>query len=187
LEVIPSETTGFPDPPGIGTTFVLNDRFDTSNDFFGGELGFSVDWARQRWSLELLSRIAIGNTNQKVTISGDNTATAPDDTVETKQGGLLTQDSNIGRYERDEFSVIPQVGLTGGYLITDQLKFTVGYSLLYWSRVVRPGDQIDLEVNPGKIDFDPLAGDLDPARPRFEFRDTDIWAHGLNVGLDYHW
>lgn len=187
LEVIPSETPGFPDPPGIGTTFLLTDQFDTSNEFFGGDIGFQIDWERRRWSLELLSRLAIGNTRQRVNISGSNIATAPDGSVETKQGGLLTQDSNIGRYERDEFSVIPEIGITGGYLITDQLRFTLGYSLLYWSRVVRPGDQIDLEVNPGKIDFDPDPNDEVPARPSFAFRDTDIWAHGLNVGLDYRW
>jgi len=187
LEVIPSNTPGFPSPPGIGTTFHLTDQFDTSNEFFGGDIGFQVDWERRRWSLELLSRLAIGNTRQRVNISGSNIATAPDGSVAVKQGGLLTQDSNIGRHERNEFSVIPEIGITGGYLVTQQLRLTFGYTLLYWSRVVRPGDQIDLEVNPGKIDFEPEPDDEYPARPAFAFRDTDIWAHGLNVGLDYRW
>lgn len=191
LEVVESETPGFPDPVGIGTTFVLNDNFVTSNEFFGGEIGFSLDWERRRWSLELLSRLAIGNTRQQVDISGDTTETFEGDT-RTKAGGLLSQDSNIGRYERNEFSVIPEIGITGGYLITDQLRFTLGYTLLYWSRVARPGDQIDLTVNPDKVGFPPVPLPPDyspdvPARPAFAFRDTDIWAHGLNAGLDYRW
>ena len=60
---------------------------------------------------------------------------------------------------------------------------TVGYSFIYWSRVVRPGDQIELDVNPDLLppELDPVEGAL---RPRFAFNDTDYWLHGLNVGLE---
>ena len=59
--------------------------------------------------------------------------------------------------------------------------------------MVRPGDQIDLRVNPDWLDLpaDPsLLPDPDtiqPQSPEFVFRDTDIWAHGLNAGIDYRW
>ncbi len=53
--------------------------------------------------------------------------------------------------------------------------------------MARPGDQIDLNVNPNKIDFVDSVADDEPATPAFVFRDTDIWAQGLNVGLDYRW
>jgi hypothetical protein len=62
----------------------------------------------------------------------------------------------------------------------------VGYSLIYWSRVVRPGDQIDLDVNPDYLPpaTTPVTG---PARPRFVFRESDFWAQGLSVGGDLRW
>ena len=173
-------------PPALGTTFLVNDNFSTSNEFFGGELGFLYDWQYKRWSLEMLTRLAIGRTQQRVNISGFTVNTPLGGPSETGTGGLLTQTSNIGQYDRDELSVLPQIGFTAGYMLTDRLKLTGGYTFLYWSRVVRPGDQIDLEVNPELIPFEG-SGDGIPARPQFTFRDTDFWAHGINAGLEYQW
>ena len=39
--------------------------------------------------------------------------------------------------------------MTGGYQVTDHLKVTVGYDLLYWSAVVRAADQIAVEPTTG--------------------------------------
>ncbi|WP_299009694.1 BBP7 family outer membrane beta-barrel protein, partial [uncultured Caulobacter sp.] len=77
----------------------------------------------------------------------------PGEDPETRSGGLLAQDSNIGNYERNELSVLPQLGVTLGYKLTERLKLTGGYTFVYWSNVVRPGDQIDPEVNPGNLPF----------------------------------
>ena len=160
-----------------------------SNEFFGGEIGFLVDWQKRRWSLEMLSKLAIGSTRQHVNIHGQ---TLRDDQL-FDGIGLLAQPSNSGTFDRDEFSVIPQLGLNAGYLLTERLRFTVGYTLLYWSRVARPGDQIDLRVNPDWLDLatDPASqpdpSTIQPQSPEFVFRDTDIWAHGFNAGLDYSW
>jgi hypothetical protein len=145
------------------------------------------DWSYKRWSFEFLSRLAIGRTRQRVAINGFTTITPPGDPAETGVGGLLTQTSNIGEYERNELSVLPQLGFTAGYNLTDRLKLVGGYTFIYWSRVARPGDQIDLEVNPELLPFNPAPGDGLPARPQFTFRDTDFWAHGINAGLEYQW
>jgi hypothetical protein len=170
------------------TTLMVNDAFGTSNEFFGGEFGFLWEWEHRRWSLEFLSKLAIGNTRQHVMINGSTTRDLNDGSgPETRTGGLLAQTSNIGNYQRDQFSVIPEVGVTAGYLLTDRLRFTFGYTLLYWSRVVRPGDHIDLEVNPNLLPFAATAGPALPARPQFVFRDTDFWGQGVNVGFDYRY
>ena len=190
--------------PVIGDKIDVQDRFATENEFFGGEIGYETNWKHNRWSLNLLSKVAIGTTRQSVGISGfteiDGTRTA---------GGLLTQRfeldgadpvdpsddvvvGNIGNYERNEFSMIPEIGLTLGYNLTPRLKLTSGYTLLYWSNVVRPGDQIDLDVNGNMLRRDPV---LPPTttlivqddHPRFEFHQTDLWAHGLNFGAEYTW
>ncbi|WP_428307557.1 BBP7 family outer membrane beta-barrel protein [Lacipirellula sp.] len=181
LEVIAPSTD-------VGTTFQVNDIFQTSNEFVGGELGFLWDWEYRRWSLELLSKLGIGSTRQRVNINGYTVRTEPGAASETGSGGLLAQDSNIGQYERNELSVLPQLGVTLGYKLTERLKLTGGYTFLYWSNVVRPGDQIDLEVNPGNLPFaNPPDPDGLPARPQFTYRQNDFWAHGLSAGLEYQW
>lgn len=172
-----------------GTTFLIDDVFGTSNQFVGGDIGFAVDWQRRRWSMEFNSRLAIGSTRQRVFINGQ---TLRDDQL-FPRNGILAQPSNDGVHERDEFSVLPEVGLTAGYQVTDRLRLTLGYTLLYWSRVVRPGDQIDTRVNPAWLDLPQDPADLpdpstiQPQSPEFVFRDTDLWAHGINAGLDYRW
>jgi hypothetical protein len=171
------------------TTFLIDDVFETDNEFFGGEIGFLVDWQKRRWSLEMLSKLAIGSTNQRVRISGQTIR----DGQTFPNIGLLAQPSNVGVYERDEFSVIPEIGVTAGYQITERLRLTAGYTLLYWSQVVRPGDQIDLRVNPQWLNLPtdpedlPDPNTIQPQSPEFVFRQTDIWAHGLSAGIDYRW
>jgi hypothetical protein len=172
---------------GPQTEIYGQDRFHTENEFFGGELGFLWEWEYQRWSVELLSLLAIGNNRQAVDISG---FTARDTNlgggIETKEGLLLTQTTNIGSYSRNEFSVIPQIGATVGFQMTPRFRFTGGYTLMYWGNVVRPGDQIDLHVNPDYLDFLP-GNDGAPFRPAFAFNETDLWAHGINLGGEYRW
>jgi hypothetical protein len=182
----------------VGDAFDVNDHFATRNDFFGGEVGFMMEWERRRWSLGFLSKVAIGNTRQRVDINGSTTF----DGEETAVGGLLTQSydhpggftvGNIGRYERNEFSMLPELGATLGYCVTPRFKLTAGYTLLYWSNVVRPGDQIDIDVNGNLIPSNLDGEGVDPDEvvpgdhPRFEFRQTDLWAQGINLGGEYRW
>jgi hypothetical protein len=165
------------------TTFLINEAFNASNQFFGGEIGFAVDWQRRRWSLEFLSKLAIGSTRQRVSISGQ---TIRDGELFANRS-LLANDGNIGDYQRDQFSVIPEIGFTAGYALTERLRLVAGYTLLYWTRVARPGDQIDLRVNPAWLDLPSDPSTVNPANPEFVFRDSDIWAQGFSIGADYRW
>jgi hypothetical protein len=61
----------------------------------------------------------------------------------------------------------------------------VGYTILYWTNVLRPGDQIDREINSTL-----LAGEtpsLPPLRPMFDFKETNALVQGLNVGAEFCW
>jgi hypothetical protein len=61
----------------------------------------------------------------------------------------------------------------------------VGYSFLYWSNVVRPGDQIDRTVNFTQVPIDPTNGPLSgSARPALMPRQNDFWAQGFNFGIE---
>lgn len=166
-------------------SFVLNDNFRTLNQFNGAELG--VQWMGRRgyWSLDMLMRMGIGNTRQLVTISG-TTQTTQNGATTTATGGLLAQRTNIGTYERNQLGIVPELGATLGYQITQRMRLTAGYSFIYWSNVVRPGDQIDTTVNPNLL---PPENPTQTAflNPRFAFRETDYWVQGLSLGGEYRW
>lgn len=154
--------------------FEVFDSFATQNRFHGGAIGLELTRSHGLWNLELLGRIGFGNMQQTVMIDGHST--------NSPQGGLLAQPSNIGLYQRNAFAVSPEIGVTLNRQVTECCNFTVGYSLLFWNKVVQPGDQIDpqLAVNPNQP---PSAGQ--PARPEFEFRDSSYYLHGLNIGLEF--
>ncbi len=168
---------------GGGDHFILDDSFNTDNDFLGAELGFHWEWIHRRWKIDLLSKMAIGNTRHRVTIDG---STLINGTLQEPVGGLLAQSTNIGTYENDQLSVLPELGLRLSYKLAENLDFNIGYTFLYWSNIVRPGDQIDLDVNPNLIAGGSVIPELGtPSRPRVLFEETDFWAQGLSFGLEY--
>ena len=170
--------------PNNQTFFDLEDSFDTDNDFHGADLGVLWEGYRGPWSLELLGRVGIGNTRQSVTIAGQTTTVGGGATFEDP-GGILALSSNIGSYNRNEFTVLPEVSATLGYALSPRTRFLVGYTFFYWSEVVRAGDQIDLNVNTDLLP--PPLPTTGPQSPAFAFVDTDFWAQGISFGLDYRW
>jgi hypothetical protein len=64
------------------------------------------------------------------------------------------------------FAVAPEVGLKIGYDLKENLRVYAGYNFLYVNHVARPGDQ-----------------DLLPA----SIRQTDFWAHGVSLGLEFRY
>jgi hypothetical protein len=165
----------------IPISFDIQDLFDTENQFHGGEIGLLWEGQRWRWSLEVLGKIALGNSRQTVQISG-STVTSPGPSVEP--GGLLALPTNIGTYTQDKFAVVPEFGATLGYQMTSCLRLMFGYTGIYWNHVARAGDQIDLGVNPT---FLPSEDPVGPERPAFAFVDADYWAQGITFGADFHW
>jgi hypothetical protein len=163
----------------------VSDRFDTDNNFQGGELGLYGEWHRGRLALDGVARLALGRTEQRVDIAG-RTRLSTVGIVTELPGGLLALTTNAGTYRRKDTDIVPEVGLTLAYLLSPRLKLTCGYALIYWPHVVRPGEQIDLTVN-GSYIPDPNVIPSGPTRPSFVFHDTSYWAHGMNIGLDYRW
>ena len=77
---------------------------------------------------------------------------------------------------------MPHLELRVAYLITPRIRWSVGYDLMYWSRVVRPGDQIDTYVNTTQASDGTLKG---TPGPLFPFKETDLWITGVNTGLEF--
>jgi hypothetical protein len=179
---IQEDLTSLTNNPG---NFVINDNFRTRNQFNGGEIG--VHWMGRRgyWSLDTLMRLGLGNTRQEVVIDGATVITQNGATT-NNNGGLLAQRTNSGTFVRNQFGVVPELGATLGYQWTQRLRLTAGYSFIYWSNVVRPGDQIDTTVNPNLL---PPENPTQTAflNPRFAFQDSDYWVQGLSLGGEYRW
>lgn len=172
-------------PPFVpGSTIMVTDNFRTSNNFYGGQIGARGEWYRGAWFVNATGQVALGSTHQVVQINGSTVFTDPGGPAVTQPGGLLALPTNSGTFSRDRFSVVPTVGLNVGRQITKNVRVYVGYTLIYWSNVVRPGDQIDPVVNPTQLPTAAGPGTLvGPARPAFAFRETDFWAQGVNLGM----
>lgn len=166
----------------IGTTMEVFDSFDARNEFHGGEFGIVAKGQSCRWSLELLAKLALGGTHSRLAANGGTTVAVPGQSPVSYSGGMSALASNIGDYKQDGFSVIPELGITVGYDLTCRLKATFGYTFLYWSRVVRPADQIDNSLNPAQFPPGSLVGYPAP-QPRFVL--SDYWAQGLDFGFEY--
>lgn len=173
------------DPAPPTTDFDIRDHFDAENRFHGGEFGLAGEFADGRWSLDIDARLSLGSHRQKVHIAGDTVITTFG-IPQAFTGGLLTQVTNIGTHKRNEFSVIPEFGASVGYRLHENVRLVVGYRLLFWPDVVRPGDQIDRVVNPNLLapSTPPVPG---PERPRFEFHETDFLAQALSLGCEFNW
>jgi len=166
----------------------VNDHFATKNQFYGGQVGLDAEIRRGRWSLEALGKLALGDTHQVIDISGSQLIVPPNGPPQSFQGGLLALSSNIGHHTRERFAVVPEIGVNVGCQVTDHLRAFVGYNFLYWSNVVRPGDQIDRGLDVTRIPNFPVpATPLPTPRPAVLFKDTDFWAQGVNFGLEFRY
>ena len=172
--------------PYAGDNINVTDSFTTRNDFFGGQFGFRAEYTFKRLSLDVLAKVALGANNEVVNIHGStyiNTSPAT-----TADAGLLAVGSNSGQYTRDVFSVVPEVGVNLGFQLTNNIKIYAGYSFIYWTNIVRPGDQIDTTVNPNQVPTSSTYGTAGgTARPAFAFHANDFFAHGANAGLEFRY
>jgi hypothetical protein len=103
-------------------------------------------------------------------------------------GGLFTQSSNIGKGNADRFTVLPSLEVKLGYEINEQTRVFVGYDVMYWDQVVRPGNQINHDVNLTQnavLDPSGVGKLVGSAQPAPLFKRSDFWAQGISVGLEF--
>lgn len=162
----------------------FNDRFHTRNQFYGGQVGARCGYRCDKFFLEATGKVALGSTHEVVEIQGNSTwgGTGFFPSPGVYPGGVYTQLSNIGRNSADYLTVVPQVGLKLGVNLTSCVSANVGYDFLYWSSVIRPGNQIDPNLNPTQFPGAGLNGALLPAP---FFNRSDFFAHGVSFGLTF--
>jgi hypothetical protein len=164
---------------------ITSQRFGTRNYFYGGQLGSELTVFVGRLSMALSTKVALGGTHEIALIEGMSTYRALSGQVVPLPFSELVFPSNAGRYSRDIFTVVPELGVHFGYDVTSHIRVTAGYTFLYMSNAIRPGDLIDTTVNltqaQAAIGGRAMTG---PQRPTFAGNATDFWAQGVDVGLE---
>jgi hypothetical protein len=171
-------------PPAL---ISVQDRFETRNNFYGGQIGTRLELYCGGLFVNFMGKLALGSNHESVNINGSSTLSSSA-TQLTVPGGLLAVSSNNGQFNHDSFAVIPEFGINVGYQFWHYCRVFVGYQFLYWSDVVRPGQQINRTVNPTLVPTSSLFGIAEgPAQPLVPMVRTDYWAQGLNFGIAFRY
>jgi hypothetical protein len=163
------------------------DSFRTNNNFYGLQVGVDASWESDWWYVDGFANLALGGNDQSVNIDGSTTLFTPTGNL-VAPGGILALPTNIGNDSRTRFAAIPEFGLTFGVHVLPHVWLTAGYTLLLWNEVLRPGSQIDHQVNATLIPLNqgPFAVPVtaSPNHPQFSFAEDFFWIQSLNVGVN---
>jgi hypothetical protein len=182
--VIPGQVLFLTAPADPPNSLTILDRFRNYNHFYGGQIGGHLNWHVGPLDLGLTGKVALGTTQELAILDGTTTLITPGAAPTPNPGGILVQPSNTGRFYQSRFTYVPELGLDLGWWVTPQCRLALGYQFLYWSRVIRPGTEIDTTVNPAQVPQDARFGNgLGDARPAYVVRQTEFWAQGLSFGL----
>ena len=153
----------------------VRETFDTRNEFHGALLGLRAEYHGGGWTLDILGKVGLGSVDQTVSIAGATQNVDAVGGVTNVAGGLLAQTSNIGVFNQSEFAMVPELNVNLAYQIGCHTKVGLGYSIIYWSEAVQPGNQIDTTVDPTQAS----------GLPMLDFESRDFWVQGLNFGLQW--
>jgi hypothetical protein len=172
----------FDGDPGIHT--IILDEFTTFNRYYGAQIGLESDLRLGPVYLTITSKVGAGQTRQTLIVKGGTAVweLGPDRRTVDPTKGFLAQSTNIGRYRRNTFSWMPEMTVRLGADLNPWVSVWMGYNFLWWTDVLRPGDQVDTTINPQPTGVDaPFTGR--DARPAVFLKHTDVWAQGLSFGF----
>jgi Putative beta barrel porin-7 (BBP7) len=172
--------------PGASVTAI--DQYRTTNQFYGGQIGARGEWATGPFSVALTAKLAVGVDDQTLIVNGSTHLRDATGAASDYAGGILANAANIGQYRSSRFALMPELGVTVGYWITPNWRLSFGYSGLYWTDVLRAGNQIDRRVNPIYVPLDmsytPGAAVVRQPPPMLR---NDFWAEGLLFGAEFRY
>lgn len=181
----------FPAPGAAPNVLIgLYDQFDARNSFHGAQIGLRIDSALGRWVFGFTGKIAYGANFETVTVQGNGSLTTPAlplPAVQPIGSGFLATGTNIGRTLQSEAAVLPEGRLSLGCQLSESCHFVCGYDFLYLSNAVRPGDQVDLAIDPSRSPLLNTGAPFSANRPRVPFAKSEFWVQGLTLGLDYRY
>ena len=161
----------------------VTDSFKTHNDFFGPQFGFDTSWRLGRLVIDLDAKVALGDTHQEVTINGTSETISGGRTTNLVQGGLLANSANIGHYNRDAFSVVPEIELKLEYRWSPMVTTFISYDALIWGDVATSADQVPSTVDVTRVPTNRFFGAPGGVNPGFTMGHGDFVSQSAHVGL----
>jgi hypothetical protein len=173
------------DTPGLGAAgnhYTLGENFTTYNRFYGGQIGGQVDYHVGPVAMIFIGKCAFGYTQETLEISGSTSVTEANGTVVTNpKAALYVGPGNVGHYTNSDFAVVPQGQFKLAYEFNKNFRIGTGYDMFYINHVIRPGDQINTNVNVQPIGGPPVA----PLQPTIlPFRSSGLWAQGFSLDFE---
>ncbi len=169
--------------PG-GAVVFTTDSFRARTEFHGAQIGLRGEVRRDMFTVTAYGKGGAGINLQTLRVDGNTRVPG----IGTALGGVRALTTNFGRDTNTDFSLTGETGIELGFQMTKHLSLRVGYNLLWWSDVLRPGSVISPLVTLSQVPIDPTfnAGAA-ATRPVTAFRSSDFLAHGLVVGAVVDW
>lgn len=176
----------FPD----GTYQGNNDVIRTSNRFYGGQVGIASRFGSlaRGFGVETNYKLAMGGVHQRAELSGANSYLRPGQPIDTEFVGLYARPANLGVFDRTMFAAVSDLAVNLTYNFSPAAQVFFGYSIIYITNVLRPGEVVDPVLNGENIRFN--AEDVAPTgviAPRNRLEGHDFWAQGLNFGFKFQY
>lgn len=195
----------------FGSSFAdTKDRFNTDNNYYGGQIGMGAGYTSRRFDLKGIVQVGLGAILEAIDIRGSSQTSDGNlfyETIntsnETLKGGIFAQKTNIGTHYRQIFAAVVDANIQARLKVLSHLELGAGYSFLWISALARPGKQIDRKINPTLTALadasretvgvqqaptpfgmpGPAQPKQGPKRPKFSLKNSDFWAQGLTVGV----
>lgn len=183
-----------PTPVGVGgvttrspSSLDIADRFVTTNKFNGGNLGFKAEARYGMFTFSTRAMVGIGQMHETLRIRGVTSFQNTDNGRSGfAYGGLYANASNIGTYTNDEFCIIPDLNATVGINLTKSLSMYVGYNVIYISKSIRPGNQLNPVIDASTVPFSQTygaAGSIPGVmKPMIQ---QEYWLQGASFGFAF--
>jgi hypothetical protein len=184
--VLKAGTVGFGGVPAPAPDIVsLRDFLQTTNNFYGAQLGIQGRLQSGPWNMDLGVRAGLGLNQEHLEATGRTLLTDPAGKTQYLFGGLFVP-PNLSRRDRSPVGYMSEVNVRIGYRITERWLASIGYTFLYWGNIIRPEGQINPVIDPRNV---PSSLSYNPAAPvpPSALQATNYWAQGLTFGLEYRY
>ena len=178
---VAGQTTG--SVPGAAS-LNYQDSFWVHDRFYGPQIGLDTESTYRRLFLNVKAKFAVGELDETMHIAGSTNVLPPFAAV--VPGGVLAQRSNIGAYNHDICTFLPEITVNAGFLLTQNARIYAGYNLIYIDQLQRVGPAID-GVDATQVPSLQAVPNANASRPSFSFAEGRFWAQGLNAGLEFRY
>lgn len=173
----------------IFTKAIMEDQFSTHNEIYAGQLGLRGEWSNRWLFASFIAKLGLGGNVEVSHIKGSFSDPVPMLYYTYgvgNSGGIFAQPTNSGEHRQTQFLIIPSATFRLGLNLHRNFRISAGYDILYLSKVIRPGDQIDHSINETQAGSNGgIAPVLNgPARPQVIMKATNYWAQGINAGIE---